>query len=63
MNSIPLAFLAGAATVLAFAPIGFYPLTLLSFGVLLHLWSKAGARECFWTGFAFGMGLFGAGVS
>jgi apolipoprotein N-acyltransferase len=63
MNSIPLAFLAGAATVLAFAPIGFYPLALLSFGVLVHLWSKAAPRECFWTGFAFGMGLFGAGVS
>jgi apolipoprotein N-acyltransferase len=63
LNSIPLAFLAGAATVLAFAPIGFYPLALLSFGVLVHLWAKASARECFWTGFAFGMGLFGAGVS
>jgi apolipoprotein N-acyltransferase len=63
LNSIPLAFLAGAATVLAFAPIGFYPLALLSFGVLAHLWVRAGARECFWTGFAFAMGLFGAGVS
>jgi len=57
------AFFAGAATVLAFAPAGLYPLAPFSFAVLIHLWIRATQRECFWTGFAFGLGLFGAGVS
>jgi len=57
------AFLAGAAAVPAFAPIGFFPIALLSFAWLAHLWADAGPRRAFWTGFLFGMGLFGAGVS
>ena len=47
----------------AFAPAGFFPLALLAFGWLAHLWEGAGPRRALWTGFAFGMGLFGAGVS
>jgi apolipoprotein N-acyltransferase len=57
------AFLAGAAAVPAFAPIGFFPIALLAFAWLAHLWANASPRRAFWTGFAFGMGLFGAGVS
>jgi apolipoprotein N-acyltransferase len=57
------AFLAGAATVLAFAPTGLYPLALLAFALLIQLWMNATPRESFWVGFSFGMGLFGAGVS
>jgi apolipoprotein N-acyltransferase len=57
------AFLAGAATVLAFAPIGLYPLSFFTFGLLIHLWMHAASRDSFWIGFLFGMGLFGAGVS
>jgi apolipoprotein N-acyltransferase len=49
--------------VLAFAPAGLYPLAPFSFAVLVHLWIRAPQRECFWTGFAFGLGLFGAGTS
>src|ERR1044071_4820786 len=56
-------FIAGAATVFAFAPVGFFPIALLSFAWLAHLWSGAGPRRAFLTGFAFGLGLFGAGVS
>jgi apolipoprotein N-acyltransferase len=66
MGSVPIyfsAFVSGAAAVLAFAPIGFFPIALLSFGWLAHLWAGAGPRRAFWTGFLFGMGLFGAGVS
>jgi apolipoprotein N-acyltransferase len=63
LKPISLAFLAGAATVLAFAPAGLYPLALLTFALLIHLWMRAPARESFWVGFAFAMGLFGAGVS
>jgi len=58
-----IAFLAGAATVLAFAPVGFYPLALASFAVLIHLWMRATPRDCFLAGFAFGLALFGGGVS
>ncbi|MFL6565380.1 MAG: apolipoprotein N-acyltransferase [Burkholderiales bacterium] len=56
-------FLAGAAAVLAFAPLGFFPLALLSFALLVHLWVGATPRRAFWSGYAFGLGLFGTGVS
>ena len=55
-------FFFGAVSVLAFAPIGIYPVLLASFAVLASLWSGA-PRRCFWNGWAFGLGLFGAGVS
>ena len=54
---------AGAATVLAFAPAGFQPLTLATFALLVHRWSGAAPRKCFLTGFWFGLGFFLAGVS
>lgn len=57
------AFLAGAAAVLAFAPVGLYPLEIVSFAILIHLWRRASQRAAFWLGFAFGMGLFTVGVS
>jgi len=56
-------FLLGAATVLAFAPVGMHPLAAATFAVLVHLWIAAPPRLCFWRGFWFGAGLFGAGVS
>lgn len=55
-------FFSGAAGVLAFAPLGFYPLLLVSFAALAALWTGT-PRRCFWMGWAFGLGLFGAGVS
>ena len=58
-----LAFFAGAAAVLAFAPVGIYPLGIASCAVLIHLWQRASPRDALWLGFAFGMGLFLAGVS
>jgi apolipoprotein N-acyltransferase len=56
-------FLAGAAAVLAFAPIGFFPLVLVSLALLVHHWMDVTPRRAFWSGYAFGLGLFGAGVS
>ena len=58
-----IAFLAGAATVVAFAPAGIYPVAVASFALLIHLWVDASPKACFRTGFWFGLGLFGAGVS
>src|SRR5215207_5202417 len=66
MGSVPIylsAFVCGAAAVLAFSPVGFFPIALLSFAWLAHLWTQASPGRAFLTGFAFGMGLFGAGVS
>lgn len=57
------AFAAGSATVTAFAPAGAFPLALLTFAALIHLWVDAAPRRAFLTGWAFGLGLFGAGVS
>jgi apolipoprotein N-acyltransferase len=49
--------------VLAFAPFGFFPLALLTFAALVHFWTATTPRDAFWSGYAFGLGLFGAGVS
>jgi apolipoprotein N-acyltransferase len=49
--------------VLAFAPVGFFPLALVTFGLLVHFWTGTTPRNAFWSGYAFGLGLFGAGVS
>lgn len=59
----PLALLAGAALVLAFAPIGFYPLAFLSPAILLFLWSKGSIKENALLGFLFGLGFFALGAS
>jgi len=58
-----ISFLAGAATVLAFAPVGVFPLAIATFAVLVRLWMHVPPRVCFWRGFWFGLGLYGAGVS
>ena len=58
------AFLAGSALVAAFSPLDLSPLALLAPALLIHLWlCAARPGDCAWIGFAFGMGLFAAGVS
>ncbi|TAK69309.1 MAG: apolipoprotein N-acyltransferase [Betaproteobacteria bacterium] len=58
------AFLLGAATVLGFAPFGLAPLPIFTAAGLLWLWQEASTpRRAAASGFAFGMGLFLAGVS
>lgn len=58
------AFLLGAATVLGFAPVNLAPLPVLGAAGLLWLWQEcATARRAAALGFAFGLGLFLAGVS
>lgn len=64
MTRVFLAFLAGALAVAGFAPLGAYPATLAALAVLFVLWlGAASVRSALLTGFAFGLGLFGVGVS
>ena len=57
-------FAAGLATVFGFAPIGSALLPFATFAVLVVLWQDATApRDAAWLGFAFGLALFGTGVS
>ena len=58
------ALMAGALVVLAFAPLGWFPLAFLSLAVLAGLLERASsARAGFGLGFAWGLGAFLAGVS
>jgi len=59
-----LAFAAGAATVFSFAPFYIALLPLATLATLFWLWQHAASpREAALNGFAFGMGLFGVGIS
>ncbi len=56
--------LAGAACVLGFAPFYLWPLPILALAVLFRVWAGSGsALQAALSGFAFGLGLFAAGVS
>ena len=58
-----LAFAAGGAGVLAFAPVYLWPFALLSMYVLFALWHRAATTwRAFVIGFAWGLGLFIFGV-
>lgn len=57
------AFLLGAASVLGFAPFLLFPLPILTLAALIRLWRDAAPRRAALLGFAFGAGLFLAGVS
>ena len=58
------ALLAGSSCVFGFAPFGIFPVPVLALAVLFALWQRANTpRNAAWLGFAFGLGLFGAGIS
>ena len=58
-----LALFSGSLLVAAFAPLAWWPLVFVSTGILLFLWQDASPKRAFWTGYAFGLGLFGVGAS
>ena len=61
---LPLAALAGALSVLGFAPFGLYPLPIATLALLILLWRRAsGLRHATLIGFIFGLGYFLTGVS
>src|SRR5439155_12630306 len=62
--ALAMAAAAGVATVVGFAPFGVAHLPILTLSLLFALWSGASSpRAAAETGFAFGLGLFGAGTS
>ena len=62
--SLAMAALGGVATVLGFAPFGFAHLPVVTLALLFAQWNAAATRrDAAELGFAFGIGLFGAGVS
>lgn len=58
-----IALLAGAGLPLAFAPLSFFPLSIILPAILFWLLLDSSPKHAFGLGFAFGMGLFGVGVS
>ena len=58
-----LAVAAGAGTVFGFAPFDLPGVPIVTFGLLMTLWLYASPRSAAWSGFGFGLGLFGAGAS
>ena len=58
-----IALLSGATAVLAFEPFAYSWWVLISLGVLFYLWQNASPKLSFFLGFAYGMGLYCAGVS
>ena len=59
---ILLPILLGVALALSFAPFAIFPLAVAAPAGLLWLWRNALPKQAFWSGFWFGIGLFGAGV-
>ena len=58
-----LALLVGAVLPLAFAPLGWYWLAVLSPAVLFLLAARLPKRQALWASYFFGLGYFGVGVS
>ncbi|MDD5299299.1 MAG: apolipoprotein N-acyltransferase [Gallionella sp.] len=63
-KSLAGAFAAGLLCVFGFAPFGIYIIPVLALAALFALWNRAYNRSAAaWLGFAFGLGLFVAGIS
>ncbi len=63
LRSLLVPFFLGVLTVAGFSPFDIFILPPLALAVLFRQWIHAPARHSAWIGFAFGMGLFGAGVN
>ena len=62
-KSLLAAFVAGLLCVFGFAPFGIFIIPVLALAALFVLWARADSpRAAGWLGFAFGLGLFGAGI-
>lgn len=57
------ALLLGLFTVLGYQPVGLMPVPFFTLAALFMLWREGTVLQAAWHGFAFGLGLFGGGVS
>ncbi len=63
LNQVAIAFLAGLLAVPGFAPFSFFPLPVFALAMLFASWLRAESpRAAAKSGWAFGFGLFGAGI-
>ncbi|MFT5572222.1 MAG: apolipoprotein N-acyltransferase [Cryomorphaceae bacterium] len=62
-RTIVACFVAGALLVLAFAPFEYFPISFISVAILFRYWQHLSPSASFWSGLAFGYGLYGIGVS
>jgi apolipoprotein N-acyltransferase len=58
-----IAFIAGGILPLAFAPIHWFPLAIISPAILLYIFQQSTAKQAFYRGWFFGLGFFGVGAS
>ncbi len=58
-----LSLLAGILLPLAFAPVNFSPLAFITPAILFWLWLDSTPKRAFITGYLFGLGFFGVGIS
>lgn len=58
-----IALLAGASLPLAFSPVDWFPLAIISPAVLFFLCFQSSSRQALVTGYLFGVGFFGVGIS
>ncbi|MFA7241765.1 MAG: apolipoprotein N-acyltransferase [Sulfuricellaceae bacterium] len=64
LRSLAVPFFLGVLTVAGFAPFDIFILPTVTLAVLFRLWAHAPSRRgAAWIGLAFGLGLFGVGVS
>lgn len=57
------ALVAGVLFPLAFAPVHWFPLSILALALLFGVWRGMTSRRAAWRGWLFGVGQFGVGVS
>ena len=62
-RALGVALVLGFSLRFAFAPYGLYPLAIVAPALLFILWLHMGARDAARSGYAFGLGMFGGGVS
>lgn len=60
--SLILIFISGALLPLAFAPMGFYPMAVISPLLLLFFLENTTTKQAFWRGLIYGLGFFGFGA-
>ncbi len=58
-----IALLCGGLMPLGFAPFGWYPIPILAMAVLALVLRSSESRDALWSGWLFGIGQFGVGVS